>query len=96
MNNSISQFINTAKNEPKSSELLIIKLMEEVGEVSEAYLSCNHSTANENKKLTTHDFQEELVDTLMVTATLLVKSGISQQNFDKLFRKKIKKWQSKQ
>ncbi|GEQ34191.1 hypothetical protein B795N_20730 [Marinilactibacillus psychrotolerans] len=96
MDKTIQQFLRTAKNESKSTEILLIKLTEEVGEVAEAYLSDNHSSLNENKNLTLQDYQEELVDTLMVAATLLVKTGINEKDCINLFNKKIKKWQSKQ
>lgn len=96
MNKLLYQFIETAKSEPKSEELLLIKLMEEIGEVSEAYLSSKHPAMNKDKNLTLEDYQEELVDTLLVTATLLFKSEISREDFEDLCKRKISKWQSKQ
>lgn len=96
MKESIHQFLETARNEPKTTELLLIKLMEEVGEVAEAHLVSNYSSSNETKSLTIQDYQEELVDTIMVAATLLLKTGITEKECENLFSQKIKKWQSKQ
>ncbi len=92
----INRIFKVAETEPKSREQLIIKLMEEVGEVSQAHLSMVKASGSQYKELTDEDFQEELVDTILVTLTLLKKTGISTEELTRLFTKKINKWESKQ
>lgn len=92
----INRIFKVAETEPKSREQLIIKLMEEVGEVSQAHLSTVKASGSQYKELTDEDFQEELVDTILVTLTLLKKTGITNEELTRLFTKKINKWESKQ
>lgn len=92
----INRIFKVAETEPKSREQLIIKLMEEVGEVSQAHLSTVKASGSQYKGLTDEDFQEELVDTVLVTLTLLKKTGISNEELTRLFANKINKWESKQ
>ncbi|MBO0477105.1 MazG-like family protein [Vagococcus sp. DIV0080] len=92
----INRIFKVAETEPKSREQLIIKLMEEVGEVSQAHLSTVKASGSQYKELTDEDFQEELVDTILVTLTLLKKTGISNEELTNLLTKKINKWESKQ
>ena len=92
----INRIFKVAETEPKSREQLIIKLMEEVGEVSQAHLSMVKASGSQYKELTDEDFQEELVDTILVTLTLLKKTGITNEELTNLLTKKINKWESKQ
>lgn len=92
----INRIFKVAATEPKSREQLIIKLMEEVGEVSQAHLSTVKASGSQYKELTDEDFQEELVDTILVTLTLLKKTGITNEELISLLTKKINKWESKQ
>jgi NTP pyrophosphatase (non-canonical NTP hydrolase) len=85
----LEQITEAAKTEPKSTEHLLIKLMEEVGEASQA-------SGSEYKDLSLVDFQEELVDILLVTLTLLKRTEISDEELENLLTKKISKWLEKQ
>lgn len=96
MNELINQILDAAKNEPKSIDHLLLKLMEEVGESSQAYLSSIHSSGSNYKNLSIDNFREELIDILLVTITLLHKTDIDRKQFIDLINTKIEKWQSKQ
>ena len=92
----INRIFKVAETEPKSVEHLLLKLMEEVGEASQAYLSTSQASGSGYKELSQQDFQEELVDSLLVVLTLIKRSGISEANLEALVNKKIDKWESKQ
>lgn len=92
----LERLIQATKTEEKTTEHLLIKLMEEVGEASEAYLSTSKASGSDYKQLSSVDFQEELVDILLVAFTLLKKTGISEDEMTLLFNKKINKWLEKQ
>lgn len=92
----LQQITEAAKSEKKSIEHLLIKLMEEVGEASQAYLSTTKASGSEYKKLSLVDFQEELVDIILVTITLLKRTEISDEELENLLNKKISKWLEKQ
>ena len=53
----LEQITEAAKTEPKSTEHLLIKLMEEVGEASQAYLSTTKASGSEYKDLSLVDFR---------------------------------------
>lgn len=92
----MKQITIAANTETKSTEHLLLKLMEEVGEASQAFLSLTKVSGSHYKELSQADFQEELVDILLVTITLLKKSDISDAELEGLFSKKIAKWLEKQ
>lgn len=92
----INKIYEVALKEPKSTEHLLLKLMEEVGEASQAYLSTTQASGSQYKELSQLDFQEELVDSLLVLLTLIKKTGISEESLDELLLKKIVKWESTQ
>lgn len=92
----IERIIKLSKKENKTNEQMLLKLSEEVGEVSQAYLSMAHASGSDYKDKNEKDYQEELVDSLMMISTLLVKSGISKEELLNLLEKKCNKWESKQ
>lgn len=92
----INRIFKVAETEPKSAEHLLLKLMEEVGEASQAYLSTSQASGSSYKELSQQDFQEELVDSLLVILTLIKRSGISEVDLEALMNKKIDKWEAKQ
>ena len=92
----ISKIFEVAKTEPKSIEHLLLKLMEEVGEASQAYLSTAQASGSDYKSLSQDDFKEELVDSLLVLLTLIHKTDISEEELENLVITKIAKWESKQ
>lgn len=93
---SITRIFDVAKTEPKSVEHLLLKLMEEVGEASQAYLSTTKASGSVYKQLTQENFQEELVDSLLVLLTLIKRSDISEIDLELLINQKVTKWQEKQ
>ena len=92
----LQQITKAARTEGKSTEHLLIKLMEEVGEASQAYLSTTKASGSNYKQLSVADFQEELVDILLVTITLLKRTEISDEELVALLNRKIAKWLAKQ
>lgn len=88
--------LKAADKEKKSTEHLLLKLMEEVGEASQAFLSKEKAAGSDYKELSLGDFQEELVDVLLVTITLLNRTEISEDDFTILLNNKINKWLEKQ
>lgn len=77
----------------------VIKLSEETGEASEAFLYA--STPNSRKNITWDDFREEAVDTAIVgldlaLTTLPIDEGKTseqiQQEVIEVFEQKLKKW----
>lgn len=89
----LNKILEVAAKEPKSIEHLLLKLMEEVGEASQAYLSLNNVSGSKYKSNSKSDFQEELIDSLLVLITLINKTGISKDELEVLIEKKITKWQ---
>ena len=85
-----------ANKEPKTTEQQFMKLMEEVGEASQAYLSAKKVSGNGYKGLDIDDTKEELVDVLIVVKSLLTTIGANQKQVDELLQSKISKWESKQ
>lgn len=85
-----------AKTEPKTIEQLFMKLIEELGEASQAYLSSENISGNNYKNLNREDVKEELVDTLLVTFSLLYKLDSTDREIENLMNKKIDKWLQKQ
>lgn len=90
------KIIAAAKKEPKTVLQQFLKLMEETGEASQAYLSATHASGNDYKKLDFADTKEELADTLLVILAILVKLGCSTDELEKLLNKKTDKWLSHQ
>lgn len=85
-----------AASEPKSIDQEFLKLMEEVGESSQAYLSSEKASGANYKHLTVYNTKEELVDVLLVTLALLQKLGTTDDELNKLLLKKVSKWIDKQ
>lgn len=96
MNELLAEIFQTAENEQKNEQQLVLKLMEEVGETAQALLSSQKAPGSEYKKLTTENVQEELADTLLVTFALLHKLGTSSEQLQDLLEMKLAKWQAKQ
>ncbi|GAJ25737.1 hypothetical protein JCM15457_615 [Liquorilactobacillus sucicola DSM 21376 = JCM 15457] len=96
MTNILSDIKKAAQQEPKNVQQQFLKLMEEVGEAAQAYLSAQKASGNRYKDLDINDTKEELVDVLLVTYAILIKLDISQDELNELLKKKINKWLNKQ
>lgn len=90
------QIQRAAAQEPKTPDQQFLKLMEEVGEASQAYLSSQKASGADYKQLTVANTQEELVDVLLVTYALLQKLGTTDETLTTLLQTKTAKWLSKQ
>lgn len=95
-NNLLKQISYAASQEPKNTDQEFLKLMEEVGEASQAYLSSINASGAGYKHLTSANTQEELVDILLVTFTLLKQLGATDDEIQKLLSIKTTKWINKQ
>ena len=68
-----TQFIQLSVDNKKSTEQILIKLLEEIGEVSQAFLSLTKTSGSNYKQLNTTDLVEEIIDTQMIINSLLIK-----------------------
>ncbi len=96
MNELMNQIRLAAEQEPKTVSQQFLKLMEEVGESSQAYLSSQKASGSGYKQLTTANTKEELVDVLLVTLAILHKLDTSDAELENLLTTKTAKWLSKQ
>jgi len=79
----------------KTSEEIVLKLMEEVGEVAQAILSFKGAQGCEYKAKGRDDVIEELVDVSMVVESLLHRYNVSDARFNAMFNQKLNKWEDK-
>lgn len=87
----LQKFIELSKNNPKADIEIILKLQEEVGEVSGAFLSAVGASGSNYKENTLEDVKEELVDVLMVAGSLLVRMS-SEEEILEILETKVQKW----
>ncbi len=92
----MNQIRLAAEQEPKTVSQQFLKLMEEVGESSQAYLSSQNASGSGYKQLTTANTKEELVDVLLVTLAILHKLDTSDAELETLLTTKTEKWLRKQ
>lgn len=78
--------------ERKDVPQLLMKLLEEFGEASQAHLSRTDAPGCGYKGKTTDDFHEELADMFLVLSALMVRDGITTKELDALLNKKMTKW----
>jgi len=66
----------------RTPEWLLLKLMEEVGELTQAYLKCNHQSKNhkKNKLELLDNLEEELADVLGMVLVISNKLDIDIEN----------------
>lgn len=90
------EILNTIKElsekEQKSLPEMVLKLVEEVGEVSQAILSVTSASGSEYKNITIEDFKEECVDVLLVILSLFYKVSKDENELYETLNKKIEKW----
>lgn len=87
----IKKFIELSKNNPKTDIEIVLKLQEEVGEVSAALLSAMGTSGSQYKKNTLEDVKEELIDVLMIAGSLLVRMS-SEEEILNVLETKVQKW----
>jgi NTP pyrophosphatase (non-canonical NTP hydrolase) len=92
MDNMIDKIKKATQSEPKKPEQQFMKLIEEVGEASQAYLSSEGASGNKYKHLDQSNVKEELVDVLLVTFALLSKVGATDEEIEELINRKVDKW----
>lgn len=82
--------------EPKTLELMALKLSEEVGETSQAVLSHLKASGSEYKQLNVDDVKEECIDVILVAFAMYFKLAPEEdEDITSLLKKKMKKWESK-
>jgi len=74
---------------------MVLKLTEEVGEVSQSVLSHEGAQGSEYKNKSRDDVVEELVDVMMVVESLLYRFHVSDSEFNAMFNQKLAKWEEK-
>lgn len=82
-------------NNPKKLSDIIIKLSEENGEVSEAYLSMNNVNGSGYKEKNSNDLLEELLDVIMVASSAIYKMNVTDKEINEIFERKLNKWKEK-
>lgn len=92
----IHDVFELSKTEPKTPEQQFLKLMEELGEASQAFLSQQKVSGNAYKELSEAQLHEELTDVLLVTLALMPKVGLTEEKLAAVIAPKIAKWQAKQ
>lgn len=85
----VEKFYEAINNEPKSQQQMLLKLMEETGELARAQL---HLDGTMNYRQDNQDFHEELIDVLLVVLGLVEVSGMTHAKFDALMDEKLDKW----
>lgn len=90
--NSNKMFVDLCMNNKKTNEEILIKLMEEVGELSQAYLSYSKANGSEYKGAALQDIHEESVDVMMVVYSFFLKNGGTPELFQNLLKEKTEKW----
>ncbi len=92
MENIVDKIRKATETEPKNPEQQFMKLIEELGEASQAYLSSKGISGNKYKQLSENNVKEELVDVLLVTFALLSQLGATDDEIETLIDRKINKW----
>jgi NTP pyrophosphatase (non-canonical NTP hydrolase) len=89
----LSKKAERIRPEKSTIENMILKLVEEVGELSCDILKLKQYKVNDEKKediLT--NAKEEVVDCFIILINISEKLDISDEDMVKIFRKKLKKW----
>ena len=90
----IDRIIEVSKtNEGKTASQLLLKLMEESGEVAEALLSYEKACGCEYKNKNMDDVGEEAVDILLVILAFMTRIGMSKDQIKSMIETKLAKWQ---
>lgn len=85
-------FVKLSKENEKKEEEILLKLMEEVGESTQAFLSLKKVNGSAYKESKLEDFIEELVDIKMIVDSIIIKMG-AENLVDPILEEKIKKWE---
>lgn len=77
-------------------EMKMLKLMEEVGEASQALLKMSGQyNASDSAKIGSSDFLEEIVDIFIILEDIIHRMDPEKTKFDEIRGRKIDKWESK-
>lgn len=97
LSNHLKQIIELSEKEACNISSKVIKLSEEVGEVSAEYLAfagtSNRSASAEGK---IENLLEEAIDVFIVAVDLINTIPLSSETTTKILAKKLKKWEAKQ
>ena len=83
----------SSEKEGKTAMQLILKLMEESGEVAEALLSYEKACGCAYKEKTLEDVGEEAVDVLLVILAFMTRIGMTKEQIKLVVETKLTKWQ---
>lgn len=88
-------FLYLANSNQKTLEQIVLKVQEEVGEISSALLSASNSYGSEYKNCSYEDVIEESIDAMLVLGSLLVRLNVSEEVLLSVLRSKLDKWSEK-
>lgn len=94
--NLLEKIRQASLQEPKTIQQQFLKLMEELGEACQAYLSAAQASGNRYKNLNQEDLKEELADIMLVTMAILYKLDTTDEELMALLARKTEKWVEKQ
>lgn len=80
--------------EGKTSLELVVKCMEELGEVAQALLSYQGASGCAHKGKTLDDVKEEAIDVILVIFALTARLGMDEEEIKSIIKTKIVKWQN--
>lgn len=84
----------TDQNE-KSLIQIGLKLTEESGELAQAILAYEKANGSSYKNKTIDDVLEESIDVMMVAYSAFYKAGGTPEQFEKIMKEKLLKWEEK-
>lgn len=92
----IKDIIKTSNKDPKDVFQKLVKLQEEIGEVSDSVLRRNGLKSPKGKpiKELDNDVLEEIADVIIITASLLAHFNADSTNLELKLEEKFKKWKT--
>jgi NTP pyrophosphatase (non-canonical NTP hydrolase) len=76
----------------KSVTGMLMKVVEEVGELSGALAGYEHLDGARHRMKTEEDVLEEVIDTILSACSIACKLGTSEEAFESMLQRKIQKW----
>jgi len=83
-------------NEKNTVSQQIIKLMEEIGEMSQAFLICDGAPSCQYRDSSIEDVREEALDAILVLFSILYALDTEEDEVQAILRKKLIKWYGQQ
>lgn len=92
----LSEVAEIIRPDPQTIENMIMKAMEELGELSTDILKLKDYKVNdENKDEIRQNAKEEAIDGILIYLNICNKLGITKDEFVEIATRKLKKWNSK-